>query len=480
MLAATASAASPRSRRRFGAGATARCAACSARGVVRVVERLRRETAPTRRVRFYEAAARVDDDDPRLARRPALRQLYAYLRDHPLRRAPAHELRHSFPDAAAKLRALVAAGLVRVREEEVYRTVLPPVRGRRSAGGADRRRSRRRSTRSPAARGEGFVPWLLWGVTGSGKTEVYLRAIAALRATRRAARWCWCRRSRSRISSSSACARASATRVAVLHSGLGDGERWDEWRRIARGEARIVVGARSAVFAPLPRLGLIVVDEEHDAAYKQEDGVRYHGRDVAVMRAKLAGCPLVLGSATPSMESFAQRPQRPLPPARAARAGRGAPAAAGRPGRPARAPAAPQRDAAHAASSPRRCTANLAGRRPEPALPQPARLRQLPAVPRLRRAADVSELQRDAHRCTGAGGRCAATTATTPCRRRRTAPSCGEPALEAWGVGTEQLEALLRARLPGRARRPHGPRHDAAQGRQRRCCAPGAAASSTS
>ena len=97
-------------------------------------------------------------------------------------------------------------------------------------------------------------------------------------------------------------------RVAVLHSELSDGERWDEWRRIARGEARIVVGARSAVFAPLRELGLIVVDEEHDAAYKQEDGVRYNGRDVAVMRAKLAGCPVVLGSATPSMESFSQRP----------------------------------------------------------------------------------------------------------------------------------------------------------------------------
>src|SRR5690606_19595618 len=83
-----------------------------------------------------------------------------------------------------------------------------------------------------------------------------------------------------------------------------DGERWDEWRRLARGEARIAIGARSAVFAPLANLGIIIVDEEHDSAYKQSDGVRYHGRDVAVMRAKLENCPLLLGSATASLESL--------------------------------------------------------------------------------------------------------------------------------------------------------------------------------
>jgi primosomal protein N' (replication factor Y) len=93
-------------------------------------------------------------------------------------------------------------------------------------------------------------------------------------------------------------------RVAVLHSQLSTGERWDEWRRLARGEADIVIGARSSVFAPLRNLGIIIVDEEHDSAYKQADCVHYNGRDVAVMRAKLAGCPLILGSATPSMESF--------------------------------------------------------------------------------------------------------------------------------------------------------------------------------
>src|SRR5207245_1960303 len=92
--------------------------------------------------------------------------------------------------------------------------------------------------------------------------------------------------------------------VAVLHSGLGPRERWSEWRRILSGHARVVVGARSAVFAPARRLGLVVVDEEHDAAYKQEEGLRYNARDLAVVRARLAGAVAVLASATPSAESY--------------------------------------------------------------------------------------------------------------------------------------------------------------------------------
>jgi primosomal protein N' (replication factor Y) (superfamily II helicase) len=94
------------------------------------------------------------------------------------------------------------------------------------------------------------------------------------------------------------------SRVAVLHSGLKGGERFDAWRRIRSGAADIVVGARSAVFAPLPHLGIVVVDEEHDPSYKQGESPRYHGRDVAIMRAKLLSVPVVLGSATPSLESF--------------------------------------------------------------------------------------------------------------------------------------------------------------------------------
>ena len=154
----------------------------------------------------------------------------------------------------------------------------------------------------------GFKVSLLLGVTGSGKTEVYLRAIdAALRAgggvmflvPEVALTPQTVARLRSRLE-----AVAGGQRCVVWHSHLSEGERLDGWLALATGEARVVVGARSAVFAPVRNLRLVVVDEEHEPAYKQGESPRYHGRDVAVMRAKLAGAVAVLGSATPSLESF--------------------------------------------------------------------------------------------------------------------------------------------------------------------------------
>ncbi|HUW60508.1 MAG TPA: primosomal protein N' [Candidatus Bathyarchaeia archaeon] len=148
-----------------------------------------------------------------------------------------------------------------------------------------------------------FQPFLLQGVTGSGKTEVYLQAIEYALARGRTAIILVPEISLTPQTVGRFVARFGE-RVAVLHSGLGRGERYDEWRRAQRGEVRIVVGARSAVFAPLPDLGVIVVDEEHDGSYKQADSPRYHARDVATVRAKLAGAVCVLGSATPSLESY--------------------------------------------------------------------------------------------------------------------------------------------------------------------------------
>ncbi len=146
---------------------------------------------------------------------------------------------------------------------------------------------------------------LLYGVTASGKTEVYLRAIAETRRRGRAPPWCSCRRSPSRRRWWTTSARASATEVAVLHSALSVGERRDEWQRIGRGEADVVVGARSAVFAPLGDVGLIVVDEEHEGSYKQDNPApRYHARDVAIARARATNATVLLGSATPAVESF--------------------------------------------------------------------------------------------------------------------------------------------------------------------------------
>ena len=143
---------------------------------------------------------------------------------------------------------------------------------------------------------------LLQGVTGSGKTEVYLQAIqstldrgegAIVLVPEIALTPQTVERFRARFGAG----------VAVLHSGLSDGERHDEWHRIRDGQARIAVGARSALFAPIESLGLIVVDEEHEPTYKQEESPRYHARDAAVMRGRLEGCCVVLGSATPSLES---------------------------------------------------------------------------------------------------------------------------------------------------------------------------------
>jgi primosomal protein N' (replication factor Y) (superfamily II helicase) len=149
----------------------------------------------------------------------------------------------------------------------------------------------------------GFQPFLLHGVTGSGKTAVYLAAMQRV-----------LDRGLGAILlvpeiglTPAAAAQLDATfgnRVALLHSALTPDERSEQWHRIRRGESPIVVGTRSAIFAPVPNLGLILIDEEHDQSYKQEETPRYNARDVAVMRAKLANAPIVLGSATPSLESW--------------------------------------------------------------------------------------------------------------------------------------------------------------------------------
>lgn len=147
-------------------------------------------------------------------------------------------------------------------------------------------------------------PFLLHGVTGSGKTEVYLRVIAA--ALERGKTALVLVPEISLTPQLAARFRARfGDQVAILHSGLKEQARLGEWSRLHRGEAKIAVGARSAVFAPLTNIGVIVVDEEHDASFKQDEGVRYHGRDVALVRAQRAGAVCVLGSATPSLESYA-------------------------------------------------------------------------------------------------------------------------------------------------------------------------------
>jgi primosomal protein N' (replication factor Y) len=205
--------------------------------------------------------------------------------------------------SSATIKALVERGMAEVieeeQEEERYGTttgpdILPALMPEQAeaAGGI-----------SNAVRAGAFSVFLLHGVTGSGKTEVYLRCIAELAGTGRGAivlvpEIALTPQLLGRFR------RRFGDRVAVLHSGLTDRERSEEYHRIREGRVDVAIGARSAVFAPFPRLGLLVVDEEQENSYKQDEGLRYHARDVAVVRAKLADAVCVLGSATPSLESY--------------------------------------------------------------------------------------------------------------------------------------------------------------------------------
>jgi primosomal protein N' (replication factor Y) len=149
-----------------------------------------------------------------------------------------------------------------------------------------------------------FTPWVLHGVTGSGKTEVYLHAIASALAADRQTLLLVPEIALTPQLETMLAARFPDTKIASLHSNLGDSERLHHWLSAVRGEARIVLGTRLAAFTPLARPGLIVVDEEHDASFKQQDGLHYSARDVAIYRARRHRIPIILGSATPSLETW--------------------------------------------------------------------------------------------------------------------------------------------------------------------------------
>ncbi|BDR60690.1 primosomal protein N' [Lactobacillus xylocopicola] len=219
-----------------------------------------------------------------------------------------HDLERAAGVQTGTLTAAVKKGWLKKAATEVYRDPLAEFNEQTSSPVKLRLNQEQEAALQqikPAIENQQAQTFLLEGVTGSGKTEVYLHAIShALSAGQNALMLVpeisltpqMVDQVRSRFGSE----------VAVLHSGLSEGELYDEWRRIRRGEVRVVVGARSAVFAPLTNIGLIVIDEEHEATYKQEDNPRYHARDVAIWRSKYNSCPLVLGSATPSLGSRAR------------------------------------------------------------------------------------------------------------------------------------------------------------------------------
>ena len=208
---------------------------------------------------------------------------------------------------AGPLERLLEAGLLEERREEVVTGGLDAVPPPEADAAQRLEPAQRKAVEAIASRFGSFHADLLHGVTGSGKTEVYLQAIARLR--KKDPEACVLVLVPEIALTPQTVGRFAArfgAGVAVLHSGLTPGQRHAHWRRVSEGASRIVVGARSAVFAPLPRLDLVIVDEEHDTGYKQDQLPRYHGRDVAVKRAQMAGCPVVLGSATPALESWAR------------------------------------------------------------------------------------------------------------------------------------------------------------------------------
>ncbi|WP_166238114.1 primosomal protein N' [Paenibacillus turpanensis] len=208
--------------------------------------------------------------------------------------------------SSSAVKALESKGWVTVKEQEVLRD---PYEGRSFAASkplalTDEQQAAYGSIVA-AVREQRPEAFLMQGITGSGKTEVYLQSIQACLDLGREAIVLV-----PEISLTPQMVERFKSRfgdlVAVLHSRLSNGERYDEWRKIAEGGAKVAVGARSAVFAPFTKLGLIIIDEEHESSYKQEDSPKYHAREVALQRGRMNGAPVVLGSATPSLESYAR------------------------------------------------------------------------------------------------------------------------------------------------------------------------------
>ena len=274
----------------------------AAEGAAQVVTLPPRTAAPERTERMVELVRRYEhllDLDARFARTPKQREAYETLAALGGRAsAPALERRGISRSALA---ALVARGDARSVLEARMRDPFAALRT--SPPPAEPTAAQRDAVAALGALAPGGVA-LLFGVTGSGKTLVYLEHVRAVVASGRGAIV---------LVPEIALTPQTVARlrgvfqddVAVLHSGLSDGERYDAWRSLREGRRRVAIGARSAVFAPIPRLGAIVLDEEHDPSYKQGEAPRYQTREVAIRRAALAGATVILGSATPSLESWA-------------------------------------------------------------------------------------------------------------------------------------------------------------------------------
>ncbi|WP_321389100.1 primosomal protein N' [uncultured Desulfuromusa sp.] len=224
-------------------------------------------------------------------------------------------IRENFPAPYAALKRLVEIGALQRNDQELYRD---PFRLDKTPEDQsltlNNDQMKAVNCVSSAVLNHSFSGFLLYGVTGSGKTEVYLHSVDQCLLTGRQALILVPEISLTPqlVSRFRARFEQKGVRIAVLHSGLSAGERYDAWREIVRDQIQIVIGARSAIFAPLQNLGLIVVDEEHESSYKQGDGFRYNARDLALVRGQQQHCPVLLGSATPSFASYYRSEQGAL------------------------------------------------------------------------------------------------------------------------------------------------------------------------
>ncbi len=252
----------------------------------------------------FDHLAKQIDEFPSNAKKQL--EVLMYFQTNKIRKIPVPDLIVETNTSDASIKALISKGILTEEFKEVYRD---PYQDRHfEKTKALSLNSEQQQAITPilnAVKVEEHQVFLMYGVTGSGKTEVYLQSIEAVLNKGKEAIVLvpeisltpqMVNRFKGRFGS----------KVAVLHSGLSIGEKYDEWRKIQRKEVQLVVGARSAIFAPFENLGMIIIDEEHESSYKQEENPRYHARDVAIYRAKHHRCPVVLGSATPVLETFAR------------------------------------------------------------------------------------------------------------------------------------------------------------------------------
>jgi len=233
-------------------------------------------------------------------------EMIAWLLAHASEKVLAKTILDETGSSSAVLKTMLEKGIGTESYEEVYREPLDP--SLKDVPIPEKLTTEQQEALEPieqAIEEKRPETFLLHGVTGSGKTEVYLRAIEKVLASGQEAIVLVPEISLTPQMTARFKARFGHL-VAVMHSALSQGEKYDEWRKIDRGEVKVVVGARSAIFAPFKNIGIIILDEEHESTYKQEESPRYHARDVAIERAKFYQCPVILGSATPSLESYAR------------------------------------------------------------------------------------------------------------------------------------------------------------------------------